>query len=313
MKQICILGGSGFVGTALTQQLSVAGYEVKVLTRRRESSKHLILIPNVNVVECNVMNDIQLQENLKGAYAVINLIGVLHESKKFSFQRMHHDLPQRILKFCTKLGINRMIQMSALQASEHAPSQYLKSKGLGEKFLLGQSKKINVTIIRPSIIFGRGDSFINLFAKLIKFLPVILLAKPNAKFQPIYVENVASAFVEAIDNPITYGKSFDLAGPTAYTFREIIQYVAKVLNKKRLVIGLNDVLSYCQAFLMELMPIKLMTRDNLKSMSVESVSNKPFPAYLSFKPVAMEAIVPEYLANQNPRDTYNRYRSYAGR
>ena len=169
--------------------------------------------------------------------------------KKFSFQRMHHDLPQRILKFCTKLGINRMIQMSALQASEHAPSQYLKSKGLGEKFLLGQSKKINVTIIRPSIIFGRGDSFINLFAKLIKFLPVILLAKPNAKFQPIYVENVASAFVEAIDNPITYGKSYDLAGPTAYTFREIIQYVAKVLNKKRLVIGLNDVLSYCQAFL----------------------------------------------------------------
>ncbi len=313
MKQICILGGSGFVGTALTQQLSVAGYEVKVLTRRRESSKHLILIPNVNVVECDVMNDIQLQENLKGAYAVINLIGVLHESKKFSFQRMHHDLPQRILKFCTKLGINRMIQMSALQASEHAPSQYLKSKGLGEKFLLGQSKKINVTIIRPSIIFGRGDSFINLFAKLIKFLPVIILAKPNAKFQPIYVENVASAFVEAIDNPITYGKSYDLAGPTAYTFREIIKYVAKVLNKKRLVIGLNNVLSYCQAFLMELMPIKLMTRDNLKSMSVDSVSNKSFPAYLSFKPVAMEAIVPEYLANQNPRDTYNRYRSYAGR
>ncbi len=313
MKQICLLGGTGFVGSAMAQQLSVAGYSVKILTRRREVSKHLILLPNVTVVECDVMNDAALSLALKGCDVVINLIGILHENKKMSFEKMHAELPKRVAKICLKLGIGRLIHMSALKAALKAPSDYLQSKAEGEAYVLSQGNKLDVTVFRPSIIFGRGDGFINLFAGLIKVLPVILLAKPKAKFQPIYVEDVAAAFVAAIENSETYGKSYDLGGPRVYTLAEIIKFVSKTLHKKRIVIGLNDLFSYIQAFAMELLPIKLMTRDNVRSMEVDSTCDQPFPDYLNFTPVAMESIVPEYLLNENPRNAYNHYRSYAGR
>lgn len=313
MKTIAVLGGSGFVGSALTNKLSDAGYVVKVLTRKRESSKHLILIPNVSVVECDVMNSDALKFALKDCDAVINLIGILHESRKASFQKIHGEFPKSIAELCAALGIDRFIQMSALQASLKAPSAYLRSKGLGESLLLNEIQGVNITIFRPSIIFGRGDGFINLFAKLIQMLPVILLAKPNAKFQPIYVEDVAAAFVAALENPDTYAKSYDLAGPKVYSLIEIIQFVAKTLNKKRMIVGLNNLFSYAQAFAMELLPIKLMTRDNLKSMEVDSTTKQAFPHFLNFKPTPMESVVPDYLLDQNPRNAYNRYRSFAGR
>lgn len=313
MKQICVLGGSGFVGSAIVRQLSLAGYGVKVLTRRREASKHLILLSNVDVIECDVMDDAALVKALKGADAVINLIGILHNSKKASFKAIHAELPARIVKICTKLGIKRLVHMSALQASPKAPSAYLKSKAEGENALLRANKNLGVTVFRPSIIFGRGDGFINLFATLVKLLPVILLAKPNAKFQPIYVEDVAKAFVTSLDNIETYGKAYDLGGPKVYTLRQLVTYVADTLGKKRPIIGLNNMLSYLQAFAMELLPVKLMTRDNVRSMEVDSVCVTSFPAFLGIQPVALEAIVPDYLSEDNPRNAYNRFRAGAGR
>jgi NADH dehydrogenase len=313
MKKIAVLGGSGFVGSAMVNKLSESGYCVQVLTRHRETSKHLILIPNVNVVECDVMNNDALKLALNDCDAVINLIGILHESRKVTFKKIHADFPKSVANVCASIGIHRLIQMSALQANIHAPSAYLRSKGLGEALLLNEFKALNVTIFRPSIIFGRGDGFINLFAKLIQILPVILLAKPNAKFQPIYVEDVAAAFVAAIENSSTYGKSYDLAGPKVYTLIEIIRFVSATLKKKRVVIGLNNLFSYMQAFAMEMLPIKLMTRDNIKSMEVDSTSAAPFPEFLKFRPVPMESVVPDYLLDENPRNTYNRYRSLAGR
>jgi len=313
MKQICVLGGSGFVGSAIVRQLSLAGYGVKVLTRRREASKHLILLSNVDVIECDVMDDAALVKALKGADAVINLIGILHNSKKASFKAIHAELPARIVKICTKLGIKRLVHMSALQASPKAPSAYLKSKAEGENALLRANKNLGVTVFRPSIIFGRGDGFINLFATLVKLLPVILLAKPNAKFQPIYVEDVAKAFVTSLDNIETYGKAYDLGGPKVYTLRQLVTYVADTLGKKRPIIGLNNMLSYLQAFAMELLPVKLMTRDNVRSMEVDSVCVTSFPAFLEIQPVALETIVPDYLSEDNPRNAYNRFRAGAGR
>ena len=146
-----------------------------------------------------------------------------------------------------------------------------------------------------------------------KLLPIIFLAKPNAKFQPIYVEDVAEAFVEAIENIDTYGKSYDLGGPKVYTLRQLVEYVAKVLGKKRIVIGLNNALSYLQAFAMELLPIKLMTRDNVRSMEVDSVCVTSFPGFLNFQPQALEAVVPVYLIDKTPRAALNRFRTRAGR
>jgi uncharacterized protein YbjT (DUF2867 family) len=313
IKTIAVLGGAGFVGSSIVAKLDAAGYKVKVLSRRRESAKHLILLPNVQVVECDVVDNHALKQALTGCDAVINLIGILFENRKTTFEKLHHQLPRRLAQCCDELGINRLLHMSALQANQHAPSQYLRSKAAGERAINEFSKKLAITIFRPSVIFGRGDKFLNLFANLVKFLPVIALAKPKAKFQPIWVEDVALCFVNALENTASYGKSYDLGGPTIYTLRELIQLVMNILGKPRPIIGLNDGLSMAQAFMMELMPIKLMSRDNVRSMQVDNICHSTIAPELNVLPTAMEVIVPEYLTNANPRAAYDGFRSAAGR
>lgn len=313
IKQVCVLGGSGFVGSSIVGQLDEAGYEVKVLARRREACKHLILLPNVQVVDCDVMDDAALANEIKGTDAVINLIGILHESKKATFKAIHAELPKRVAAICKKLGVKRLLHMSALQADKKAPSVYLRSKAAGEAAVTAQAEQLQVTIFRPSVIFGRGDNFLNLFASLVKYLPAVALAKPDAKFQPIWVEDVARVFVSSLENTATYGQSYDLGGPRIYTLRELVQFVAFVLGKKRMIVGLNDKLSYLQARALELLPIKLMTRDNIDSMQVDSVTMGDFPKVFEFKSTTMEAVVPEYLADDTPRAAYDRFRSFAGR
>ena len=313
LKEICVLGGSGFVGSAVVAKLDAAGYCVKVLTRRRETAKHLILLPNVQVVECDVMDYQALNSALRGIDAVINLIGILHESRRTSFNTMHHQLPAQLAKICADLGIKRLVHMSSLGARKTAPSQYLQSKSTGEAALVAFQGKLNITIFKPSIIFGRGDSFINLFATLIKLMPAILLAKPSAKFQPVWVEDVATCFVSSLENSATYGMAYELAGPKAFTFRSLVQTIMDTLRIQRPIIGLNDSLSYALAFMMEILPGNLMSRDNVKSMEVDSVSNEPFPEIFGITPTALEAVIPEYLVNQTPRGAYDRFRSSAAR
>ena len=313
IKRVVVLGGSGFVGSALVAKLDAAGYQIKVLTRRRETAKHLILLPNVALVECNIMQDSDLADALKGADAVINLVGILHDHKPVGFEVVHHQLPKRLAKLCVDLGITRLLHMSALQAATNAPSAYLRSKAAGETAILEYATKLAITIMRPSVIFGRGDSFLNLFANLVKLLPVILLAKPNAKFQPIWVEDVASVFVTSLQNTATYGKTYELGGPVVYTLRELVQKVADVLGKKRTIIGLNDTLSMMQGIVLGLMPIKVMTADNIKSMQVDNVCSAGFPEVLNIVPTSLETIVPEYLTNITPRAAYDKFRGVAGR
>lgn len=313
IKKIAVLGGAGFVGSCLVAKLDEAGYQVKVLTRRRESAKHLILLPNVQVAECHLPNTYALKDELKGSDAVINLVGILHEDGNSTFEAMHHQLPRRVAQVCEELGINRLIHMSALQANNHGPSQYLKSKATGEAAINEFSKKLDITIFKPSVIFGHGDSFINLFANLVKFLPVIFLAKPDAKFQPIWVGDVAQCFMNALENTATYGKTYELGGPQIYTLRQLVQKVMDVLGKQRPIIGLNNTLSMAQAFALELMPIKLMSRDNIRSMQVDSVCAAPIAAELGVVPISLDTIVPEYLLNASPRAVYDAFRSAAGR
>jgi len=189
----------------------------------------------------------------------------------------------------------------------------LQSKGLGEIALANAADALQITIFKPSIIIGRGDKFINLFATIIKLMPAVLLAKPDAKFQPIWVEDVASCMVASLQNTDTYGKTYELTGPKVYTFKALIQTIMQTLNVKRPIIGLSDRLSYAQAFMMEWLPVKLMSRDNVKSMEVDSVSNAPFSAVFGIVPTALEAVIPEYLLNQSPRAAYDRFRSHAAR
>lgn len=313
IKQVGVIGGAGFVGSSIVAKLDAAGYQVKVLSRRRERAKHLILLPHVQVQTCDVNDAVALMESLRGCDAVINLVGILHESKKNTFESMHHELPKRIAQVCQDLGIKRFLHMSALQASEDAPSHYLQSKAKGESALSVFKKTVDITIFKPSVIFGRGDAFLNLFASLVKYSPVIFLAKPDAKFQPIWVEDVAEIFIHSLQNDATYSNSYELAGPEVYTLRALVKKVMKILNKIRPIIGLNDRLSYLQAWVMEWSPIKLITRDNIRSMEVDSVASEPLASEVMRPLMPIDAVVPEYLINHTPRAAYDKFRAAAGR
>lgn len=314
IEKVGVLGGAGFVGCHVVQRLLKAGFQVRVLTRKREHAEQLTLLPGVEVVECDVHDYASLQQALRGCNAVINLVGILHESRAMTFKLVHVDLARRVAEVCRESGVSRLLHMSALQAGDQAPSAYLRSRAAGEAAVLAAAgDALPVTMFRPSVIFGHGDSFLNLFACLVRSLPVILLAKPEAKFQPVYVGDVAQAFVASLHNTDTIGQIYSLCGPQVYTLRQLVQYVMQVLGLQRPVIGLNDAFSYAQATIMEWLPVKLMTRDNIRSMQVDSVCDCAFPAVFGFEPTALDAVAPEYIAGDTRRAAYFRFRSRAGR
>jgi uncharacterized protein YbjT (DUF2867 family) len=199
--------------------------------------------------------------------------------------------------------------MSALNADPNGPSDYLKSKGEAERIV--RESSLDWTIFRPSVIFGRQDRFLNLFAKLQRALPVIFLASPGARFQPVYVEDVAAAFAQSVDRLDSFRQSYELAGPKSYTLRELVDYVGRVTGHRRKIFGLGRGLSNLQAFAMEIMPGKLMTRDNVKSMTVDSVSQSELP--FGIAPTALEGVAPTWLAQRTPRGRYNLFRDRAVR
>ena len=205
------------------------------------------------------------------------------------FARVHVELAQAVVNACRAAGVKRLLHMSALGADPKAPSEYLRSKGIGERAVLA-AEDLAVTVFRPSVIFGPEDSFLNLFALLAKFLPVIVLACPQARFQPVYVGDVVQAFLAALADRDARGKRYDLGGPRQYTLRELVEAVCAITGRRRLVIGLGARLSMAQARMLELLPVKLMTRDNVRSMQVPSVCSTPFP--FGIEPAALEALAP---------------------
>ncbi len=311
VKNVVLTGGTGFVGSHIVHRLDAAGYRIKVLTRRRDSAKHLIVLPHVQVVECDLMDEAALHTALAGADAVIHLVGILHANGNGGFDRIHAELPARMAACCKQLGIPRLLHISALNADTAGPSDYLRSKGEGEAAI--RSSGLAWTIFRPSVIFGAGDRFLTLFASLASLMPVFLLARPEARFQPVWVEDVATAVVTSLQRPETHAQSYDLCGPKVYTLRQLVNYAAGCAGAAPCIIGLNAALSWLQGWLMEWLPVKLMTRDNLRSMQVDSVCDCPFPAVFDLVPTPLEAIAPDYLAGDTPRAGYLRFRSFAGR
>lgn len=342
-ERICILGGSGFVGTHLVSQLAARGLKVRVLSHRREMAKELILLPTVDVVEADVHDQQALIQHFRGMDAVINLVGILHEetigradlpqARRGDFQNVHIELPRKVVHACGEAGVRRLLHMSALGADPNARSAYQRSKGIGEalvreagvrhiehenwylngpKFVHGYG--LDVTIFRPSVIFGRGDSFLSLFARLLKLFPVMPLASAGARFAPVHVEDVARAFADSLDTPATYGQTYDLCGPKAYTLEELVRYVGEVTGHARSIVPLGGWLSYLQAWALECLPGRpYMTRDNVYAMSVDNVCRGGWPAVFGFEPAALEAIAPEYLRADSPRARYEGYREGARR
>lgn len=313
INNVCVIGGSGFVGRHIVHLLAAQERRVRVPTRNRERAKQLIVLPTVDVVQADIHDDEELKQMLKGMDAVINLVGILHEGRSGDFRRAHVELPLRIARMCASLGVKRMVHMSALNADANGPSSYLRSKGEAEAALRQAAQGLALSVFRPSVIFGREDNFLNLFAKLLKYFPVLFLASPQARFQPVFVEDVAHVFVLSLDKLDTFGKSYDLCGPKIYTLRELVEYVAQVTGRRRRIIGLSDRLSYLQAWAMEFLPVKLMTRDNYYSMKVDSVCGCDFPEIFTFKPSALEAVVPLYLTSGTPRGRYRGFRYKARR
>jgi len=313
MKNILILGGTGFVGSQVCEKLARQGWSVTVLTRRRVHARHLQHLPQVTVLEVNIHNDAALTQAVQGHDAVVNLVAVLHGTQE-AFDKVHVALPRRIAAACVAAGVKQLVHISALGADarspESSPSMYLRSKGQGEVALrrVAAQTDLRVTVLRPSVIFGAEDHFLNLFAKLQKTFPFMPLAGAHARFQPVWVEDVASAVVSCLERGtgLPLGGQvpalLEVCGPEVFTLAELVRLSAQLSGvnhgRGRPIFALPDWAGRAQAALMELAPGEpLMSRDNLDSMRVDNVATGDVPglASLGITPSALRPIASEYL------------------
>src|SRR5690242_17633314 len=284
-ERVLVLGGSGFLGRHFVAQLARAELRVTVPSRHRERAKYLILLPTVDVVQADIFAPGVLESLLREQDAVVNLVGILHGD----FQRMHVELPRAIVAACRAAGVKRLLHMSALGADVNGPSAYQRTKGEGERVVL-EARDLHVSVFRPSVVFGPEDRFLNRFATMARFLPVLAVPCPQARFQPVYVGDVALAMMSALDDTESYGRVYELGGPREYELQQLVQLVCAMTGRHRIVVGLPPRLSYAQAWLLEHLPGRLMTRDNYNSMQVPNTTSVAFPYGIA--PRALEGVAP---------------------
>jgi NADH dehydrogenase len=313
---VCILGGTGFIGTRLVARLLNDGHRVTVLTRNREQHRDLRVLPGLVLENCDVYDAAALAERFRGQEVVVNLIGILNE-RGFGgsgFRRTHTELTRGALQAARSAGVARLLQMSSLGAAVDAPSYYLRSKGEAERLIQNDSGQVDWTIFKPSVIFGPGDSFLNRFAALLGALPWIFpLAKPNARLQPVFVDDVVEAFVRCLHGGATSRQTFELGGPQRYTLREIVAFVAKITGRRRLIIGLPDGIARLQALVMDFVPGKPFSSDNYRSLTVDSVCRDDGFARLGIKPQSMNGAARLYLGADEDNARLSRDRAAVGR
>ena len=315
VKNICVLGGTGFVGQQVVEALAKQGHRIKVISRHRERHRDLLVLPTVKIVSADILDPPVLKEQFIGQDAVVNLVGILNEAGKRTFQKIHVELARKVGEACIMNQVPRLLQMSALKADVNGPSKYLRSKGEAEKYL-HNLHDVAVTSFQPSVIFGPYDDFFNRFAKLLRIPPRFApfpLACANAKFAPVYVEDVALAFARALDDQRTFGQRYPLCGPNVYTLLELVKYTAEVSGIKKPIMPLGNGLSRLQAAIMGMLPGKPFTMDNYLSTTVDSVCEEGFPELFAIKPKALEAVVPHYLGKQSIRQRYSVLRRAARR
>jgi NADH dehydrogenase len=305
-QRLLVIGGSGFIGSHLVARLAAQGRQVLVPTRRYTHARHLLPLPTVDIVEADVNDDATLARLVAGQDAVINLVGVLHSDRGDPygkiFRAVHVELPRRVARTCVTQGVERLLHMSALGADPKGPSMYLRSRGDGELAVRGifdAWQKGELTIFRPSVVFGPEDRFMNTFAKLARCAPVLPVASADSRLQPIWVGDVANAMATALDERRTYGKIYPLAGPHAYTLGELVERAAAWSGHPRRVLRLPTALGRLQAALLEHMPgTPMLTRDNLDSLKRDAVLDTPLAAELNLRPTALDAVVPRYLGSR---------------
>ncbi|MGI9133601.1 MAG: complex I NDUFA9 subunit family protein [Rhodoferax sp.] len=314
MKNVLVIGGTGFVGTQVCQRLVAQGWRVSVPTRRRAHAGGLQFLPRLSVHELDVHDPQALARLLPGHHALVNLVAILHGTPA-EFGRVHVELVRSLAGACVAAGLRRVVHVSAIGADfsqpDAAPSLYLRSKSRGEALWAqaAEGAALDLTMLRPSVIFGRRDKFLNVFANLQAALPVLPLAGAQARFQPVWVQDVASAVLRCLQGSSVVGSPAALpavveaCGPEVFTLAELVRLAGQLrgvnLGRGRPVLALPDWLARWQARLMEMAPGEpVMSRDNLDSMRVPNVASGTLPGLqaLGIAPSALRSVAQAYLA-----------------
>lgn len=300
IRNILVLGGTGFVGASLCERLversGGAGGRITVPSRRPQRAQWLRPLPTLELPQADLGDDVVLARLVAGHDAVINLVAILHGDEA-QFRAVHVDLPRRLAAACAAQGVRRMIHVSALGVSPDAPSAYLRSKAEGEAVL--RASGLDLTLLRPSVMFGAHDRFINLFASLQQLAPVMPLAGAQARMQPVWVDDVATAIVRCIDSPSTIGLTIECAGPAVFTLGELVRLAGRWAGHERPVMPLPDGLGRMQAWFMEHLPgTPLLSRDNLLSLRVPNVASGTLPGLdtLGIPATDIHSVMPAVLA-----------------
>lgn len=312
-ERILVLGGTGFVGSSVCEKLversgGAAGV-ITVPSRRPQRALHLRPLPTLELPVGRLDDDAALNALVAGHDAVIHLVAVLHGSEQ-RFQAVHADLPRRLAAACMAQGVRRVVHVSALGVAADAPSAYLRSKAAGEAAL--KAADLDLTILRPSVIFGERDRFINVFADLLAIAPLVPLAGSNARFQPVWVDDVARAIVACLDRADSIGQTIECAGPDVYTLGQLVTMAGRWAGHERPVIPLPEALGRLQAMAMSLMPGEpLMSRDNLLSMRVPNVASGQWPglAWLGITAADIRSVMPDWLSQRRGPARLNRLRA----
>lgn len=316
-SRVALIGGSGFLGSAIAGRLAETGTPVLIPTRHESRARHLLVLPTVELAEANVNDPATLAHLLVGIDAVVNLVGVLHSPPGqpwgAAFNRAHVELPRKLVAACRVAGVKRLIHISALGAAPDGPSEYQRSKAAGEAEVRAAGDDPVWTILRPSVVFGHRDHFLNLFAALARWFPVLPLAGANARFQPVYVEDVAEVVWHCLSQPGSGGQTFELGGPRVYTLRQLVRYVAELAGHPRPIVPLPEWAAMAQARLMELSPRPLMSRDNVRSMGKDNVIADGPPLPFELVPTALEAVAPSWITDTSPHRHYDPLRRRARR
>jgi NADH dehydrogenase len=309
---ICVLGGTGFIGTELVTRLVGEGHTVRVPTRNISHGNHLKVLSTLQLVVANVHNPRVLGQLFQGMDAVVNLIGILNEGGRASFRAVHAELASKVIEAMRTSRVRRLLHMSSLGAGADAPSQYLRSKGEAEAQVRAAAAMLDGTVFRPSVIFGRRDTLTNRFVGLLRLSRGVLpLARPKARFAPIYVEDVVECFVRALDTSATIGKTYELCGPEVMTLADLVRRTAAAARLPCHLIPLPDVIAQLQAAVMNVLPGKPFSIDNYKSLTIDSVCTQNGCAALGVQPARMDAVIPGYLVDWSLAGRLDRYRRSA--
>jgi len=289
-KRICIIGGTGFVGRVIARQAIDAGHQVIVTSRHPERARDM-LVNGIQVLKSDITTGKGIAQAIQGCDTVINLVGLLFPTRKNTFEEAHTKGAKRVIEVCENAGVSQLLHMSALLSEDAIRhTEYGKSKQQAEELV--RQSGLNWTIFRPSIIYGEHDSFLMRFKSLSAVGPVLPIIAGDTKFQPVWVEDVARAFVSSIANPKVTKHVYTLAGNDVYTLKTMIRMWMKALGRERTLISMPNIAAKILASISKLLPVPVITSDQLKLLQYDNIAQgEAFPSIFG-SPSSFESLLP---------------------